>query len=212
MRSTRRPKIRKSITPSQFRNFIFGGRSVFTLENKGTGSYITFKIREIKKKGKVVPNQFAVNMKSLGDNDSGYSMLGFLDIKKPYFKAWGHVDRNHVGYKTLYWLLRNLESLENFEDLVIYHEGACCKCSMPLTTPESIDKGIGPVCLDRMLSGSINTLKDLNLWNDSLSYDDNIRAALKVDPTVWSKVHVPDYIKIEDVNKGHRLLGRLGIL
>ena len=33
-----------------------------------------------------------------------------------------------------------------------------------LTTPESIDKGIGPVCLDRMLSGSVKILKDLNLW------------------------------------------------
>jgi len=83
---------------------------------------------------------------------------------------------------------------------------------MPLTTPESIDQGIGPICMDRMLDGSVKILKDAKIWNDSLSYDDNVRAALKIDPSIWSKIHVPDYIKVEDENKGHRVLGRLGII
>ena len=209
---TRRPKTRKNITPAQFRNFIFQGRAVFTLENADTGNYLTYKIRQIKKSGKVVPNQFKVECKSLGDKEYGYQFLGFLDIAKVTFKPWGRTSRDHVGYKTLYWMLRNLEVLEKYTKLSIYHEGACSRCGMPLTTPESIDQGIGPICMDRMLGGSAQIMKDLGTWDDLLSYDDNVRAALKIDPSIWSKIHVPDYIKVEDENKGHRVLGRLGII
>ena len=80
--------IRKAISPAQFRNFIFAGRSVFTLENKESGNYITFKISQIKKQGKVVANQFGINCKVLGDSDAGYQFLGFLDIQKKTFKRW----------------------------------------------------------------------------------------------------------------------------
>jgi len=209
---TRRPKTRKNITPAQFRNFIFQGRAVFTLENADTGNYLTYKIRQIKKSGKVVPNQFKVECKSLGDKEYGYQFLGFLDIAKVTFRPWGRTSRDHIGYKTLYWMLRNLEVLENYTNLSIYHEGACCKCGMPLTTPESIDQGIGPICMDRMLGGSAQIMKDLGTWDDLLSYEENVKKALKVDPTLWSKIHVPDHIKASDDHKGTRVLGRLGIL
>jgi hypothetical protein len=216
----RRPKIkrpieRKSITPAQFRNFIFAGRSVFTLENNETKNYITFRIKQIKRLGKIIPNQFGIECKVLGDNTAGYNFLGFLDLNKKTFKRWSRLPNDYVGYKTLFWLLQNLESIEDlkcYPKLAIYHEGCCCKCGRPLTVPESIDSGIGPECKENMLKASIDIMTKAGIWEDILSYDDNVRKALKTDPTLWSKLHVPDYIKPEEAFKGHRLLSRLSIL
>jgi hypothetical protein len=205
-----RPIIRKNITPEQFINFIFAGRSVFTLENKESSNYITFKVKEVKKNYKVIPGLFSVECKVLGDNDYGYKFLGFLNTEKKEFSR-RYRDHSFIGYKTFFWLLRNLENLGRFDKLSIYHEGKCCKCGMPLTVPESIDSGIGPECNRRMLGNSITKMKDIGTWNESLTYDENVRIALGTDPSLWSKLHVPTHIKLEDNFSGHRLLSRLSI-
>lgn len=205
-----RPVTRKSITPAQFRNFIFAGRSVFTLENNETGNYITFKIKELKKNYKVIPGVFVVECKVLGDKDTGYRFLGFLNLNERKFRRrfWDH---KFIGYTTLFWLLRNLENLERFEKLAIYHEGRCCKCSHPLTVPESIDSGIGPECSKRMIESSVKKMKDLGTWDDKKTYEDNVRVSLKTDPSIWSEIQVPDNIKLESDFSAHRLLARLDI-
>lgn len=210
---TKRTPIRKSITADQFRNFIFAGRSIFTLENTTTNTYITFKIRQIKKKGKLVPNNFGISCKGVGSLMAGFIFLGFLHLERKSFKRWGeHKDNpSFIGYKTLFWLFRNLENLENFPNLELYHEGICCKCGRTLTVPESIDTGIGPKCLSNLLVNSAGTMRSEGVWDDLLTYDNNVRKALQKDPTLWSRLHIPEHIKLENPQTGHRLLGRLGI-
>ena len=208
--------IRKAISPAQFRNFIFAGRSVFTLENKESGNYITFKISQIKKQGKVVANQFGINCKVLGDSDAGYQFLGFLDIQKKTFKRWGSQSGNpsYVGYKTFAWILNNLGQLERFTDkdkLAIYHEGTCCKCGRPLTVPHSIDTGIGPDCYEKMIHASVKVLNDMGFWNDALTYEANVRIALVECPKIWNLVHLPDSIQLDPEFSAHKLLSSLNI-
>ena len=204
MRSNR-PLTRKSITPEQFRNFIFAGRSVFTLENSETGNYLTFKVKQIKKNYKEVPGQFAIECKTLGDKAHGYKFLGFVDLNERKFKK-RYWDANFVGFKTWVWLLKNLERLEDFTKLAIYHEGRCCKCGMPLTVPESIDSGIGPDCKKTMYRKSIEVLTDLGTWNGSLTYEENLRLGLAKDPSVWGKVIIPDGFQKERKYAAHRML------
>ena len=211
MRKRNQAITRKSITPSQFRNFIFMGRSVFTLENNETNNYLTFQIREIKKNGKVVPNQFSVQCKSLGDKEYGYQFLGYLNLATKRFNSYKRTPNTFIGFKVFFWLMQNLERLEAFPKLAIYHEGRCCKCSLPLTVPESIDSGIGPECKRKMLDRSIEKMKTLGTWDNALSYDDNVRKALKTDPSIWSEIHVPEHIKPENEFAAHRLLARLDI-
>ena len=211
MRNRNSAITRKSITPAQFRNFVFMGRSVFTLENNETGNYLTFQIREVKKKGKVVPNEFTVQCKSLGDKAHGYQFLGFLNLATKRFNTYKRTPNTFIGFKVFFWLMQNMERLEDFTKLAIYHEGRCCKCSLPLTVPESIDSGIGPECKRKMLQKSIDKLKDLGLWNASLSYDDNVLNALRSDPSLWTQIHVPDHIKPQQEFKVHRMFDKLGI-
>jgi hypothetical protein len=209
---TRRPITRKSITPAQFRNFIFAGRSVFTLENKTTNNYVTFKIKQVKKNNKPIDGQFAVECKMLNDTQTGYVFLGFLNTITKRFNKHRRTPNDYQGFKVLFWLLSNLERLEDFSDKQeIYHEGHCCKCGLPLTVPESIDSGIGPECNRKMLANSIDILKKMGTWVENLSYEENVRIALKQDPAIWNKIHIPDNIKPEEEFKVHRLFTSLGI-
>lgn len=111
-----------------------------------------------------------------------------------------------MGYKTFVWLLKNLERLEEFPKLTIYHEGRCCKCGMPLTVPESIDSGIGPECKKTMYAKSIEVLKEDGSWNDRLSYDENLKNSLAINLAIWSRVIIPESISI---SKEYGLLRRL---
>jgi len=205
---------RKPLTPSQFRNFIFAGRAIFTLENKTTGNYITFRVKNMKKDNKPIPHMYVVECKVLGDGDYGHTLLGFLNLETKGFssrvKNMG-LTKDFVGFKTWVWLLQNLEVLERFDSLAIYHEDKSCKCGKPLTVPESITTGIGPECLKRTLSFSTNKLKDRDLWDAQKSYEDNLRHAIGVDPTLWGELYIPEGFKREEGFEVHRLFERMSI-
>lgn len=203
---------RKPITPAQFRNFIFAGRAIFTLENNSTGNYVTFRVKEVKRKGKVVPGQFAIEAKALGDKTYGYEFLGFMDQQAGTFNKWRKTNPEFIGFKTFGWLMKNFGDLERFDKLSIYHEGVCCKCGLPLTVPESIEDGIGPQCKKTILSRSIAILKDMGCWDEKKSYSDNLRDALQKDPAVWGRLHIPEDVKQDDTDlrKGIGLLARFG--
>ena len=203
---------RKPLTVAQFRNFIFAGRSVFTLENRESGKYITFKVKEVKKQGKVIPGQFSIQCKALGDGNYGYEFMGFMNTIRKEFRPRFLGIKEHVGFKTFIWILQNFERLEDFGDKMhMYHEGACCKCGMPLTTPESIEKGIGPICEERVLSKSIELMKEVGTYNPKLSYDENCRLAIRADASLWGKLILSDEVQNAKENKVHRMFESLKI-
>jgi hypothetical protein len=204
------PTSRKPLTPGQFRNFLFAGRSIFTLENKTTNNYITFKVKQMKKDNKPIPHMYVVECKALGDRNYGYELLGFLNIDSKSFSCRVS-DREFIGLKTWFWLLKNLEDLERFETLAIYHEGKCCKCGMPLTVPESIESGIGPECFRKMHALSVQKMKDNGTWDDSLDYETNLKNTISKDPAMWGKLYIPDGFKKEEEYVVHRLFERMSI-
>ena len=202
---------RKPLTTAQFRNFIFAGRSVFTLENKETGNYITFKVKEVKDRNrKVIPGQFAIQCKALGDKNYGYEFIGFINTLKSEFRPRYQGIKEHVGFKTFWWILKNFERLEDFESkMAMYHEGACATCGMPLTTPESIEKGIGPICERRVLDKSIKLMQEAGTYDPKLSYDDNCRRAIRADASLWGKLILSDEVQSAKENKVHRMFESL---
>lgn len=201
---------RKPLTTAQFRNFIFAGRSVFTLENKETSNYITFKVKEVKKQGKVIPGQFSIQCKALGDKNYGYEFMGFMNTIQKEFRPRHRAIKDHVGFKTFIWVLKNFERLEDFEaKMAMYHEGICCKCGLSLSTPESIQKGIGPICEDRVLGKSIELMKEVGTYDPKLSYDENCRRAIRADASLWGKLILSDEVQSAKENKVHRMFESL---
>ena len=123
--------------------FFEGGKAIFTVSNNKNEHY-TYKI--VKKTDK----PFFVFLLTGPDNNSSYSYLGvyvpqYLRIKltqKSRFKE------DSTPVKVISWAIKKVASKTSLpEGYAIQHENKCCRCGRRLTTPESIENGIGPECI-----------------------------------------------------------------
>lgn len=121
-----------------------------TVENTKTGGHRTFKVSTVQEgnlKGKRI-----VALLYGPDNESDYR--GFAFVKEDgSISVWSKyrstsVDVARSQYEVFAHMLMRPDA---FEELgAVYHfEGRCRVCNRKLTTPESIQSGIGPVCAGR---------------------------------------------------------------
>lgn len=129
-------------SPIKSPDFFEGGNAIFTVSNP-TGEHYTYKIRHKDDK------PFFVSLLTGSDNLSDYTYLGIYHpgnrsvilTKKSNYKE----DTKPV--KVIRWAIKKVaEGAVLPEGYTIQHEGKCCRCGRRLTTPESIEAGIGPEC------------------------------------------------------------------
>lgn len=120
---------------------LLAGKAIVTFLSKRTNNHFTYKIKKHKEY-----DLFYVSVKT----GTEYSYMGTLYIKDNYRKLnctpKSKVPYDAKSFIAFQWVLDVLHTNSNAPDLEIYHEGCCCKCGRPLTTPESIKLGIGPEC------------------------------------------------------------------
>ena len=79
------------------------------------------------------------------DNESSYSYVGILSQKGRIITTRNSkVGIDAQSVRSLVWMWNHIEDLPAGYE--IRHSGKCCRCGRKLTTPESIEAGIGPVC------------------------------------------------------------------
>lgn len=49
-----------------------------------------------------------------------------------------------------YFIMRMMRDPKTLEQMDLYHQGVCCMCGRKLTSPKSIEFGIGPKCRKRI--------------------------------------------------------------
>lgn len=133
-------------------DFLFAGKATFTIKSKATGKHFTYKLAEPKKKN---PNKQVHFVKLLTgtDNESSYTFFGtFFDRAVFKFGKSTRITPTAPGVVAFTWFMRQLltGNKEKAAEVELYHEGCCCRCGRKLTTPESIENGIGPECIKMM--------------------------------------------------------------
>lgn len=136
------------------RAYVFGGEGRITLLSKRTGDRFTYKLsRPPAEEGKRRP--IFVRVLSGPDNGSDYTFLGSI-WPSPEGARYAHSQRSRVGSDApsvvaFEWFVGVLarQDAARFEQLELFHEGTCGRCGRPLTVPESIESGLGPVCATR---------------------------------------------------------------
>lgn len=122
------------------RQFVFGGHATFTIRSKRTLTRYTYKVS-------VCQNHDRLFFVSLLTAPDAYTYIGVIDhsLHTPSFRLTGKskFGGETLPVKAIHYLLKHLEGAP---DLEFFHAGACCRCGRELTDPESIDRGIGPVC------------------------------------------------------------------
>jgi len=129
------------------REYILGGKGTITMVSKKTGNRYTFTF------GKPKGKDFPVFVRYLygPDNTSNYRYMGAIFEKKtegdhPFVPKKSMREHNVVTYFQWMWTHLHTTDSKIMNHIEIWHEGRCCRCGRKLTVPESIERGIGPVC------------------------------------------------------------------
>ena len=135
------------------KKFIVGGKAIITLESRKTGSWFTYRIKRAKKDDKNSP--FFVSVLTGCDNESAYTYMGtiFINNDKLSFRLTKNskIREEATSYKAFNFFFNLLMNDKIHPEMVVYHRGICCVCGRPLTTPDSLISGIGPICEGRMI-------------------------------------------------------------
>lgn len=115
------------------------GRVIFTVEQKNSDKHCTYKVT----KTDFAEGALVVSLLTGSNNENDYTSFGFIDPVTKEVRLWNRFKYSDA-YKKWGEIFRN--ALFGAEDLKISHSGRCFKCGRTLTTPESIQSGIGPVC------------------------------------------------------------------
>lgn len=118
---------------------------VFTVKSAATGEHRTFKVRTQPVDSQFAPGRRVVYLLVGADNTSDYQGFAFVDGGEviPWRKHLGTVREKYC------WMLQELQRHVAEGRVEVFVSCRCRVCNRTLTTPESVQSGIGPVCEGR---------------------------------------------------------------
>jgi len=139
------------------KEFILAGNAIFTLESQTSGLWYTYKVKQAKNND----TRFFVNVLRGPSNTSDYTYLGMI-TKYGDELSFGLTKNSKYKFDAPCYVVFDYffkHMVKNFihPKLNFYHMGYCGRCGRGLTTPESIIRGIGPVC-----NGMIGEEEEIN--------------------------------------------------
>jgi len=151
-------KVESHILPREKqKQFLFAGKSFFTVVNPKTKNRFSFKVRAKKDK---LSDQFGysfwfVSANTNRDNEHLYNYIGYIKKQNNqytfYFGKKSKVSKDSDYVKVFTWLFRAILTNNPSLDLIeFYHNGYCGCCGKLLTVPKSIEDGFGPVCINKI--------------------------------------------------------------
>ncbi len=128
------------VEPLFRRQFLLSGKATATFVSLKTGTRFTYRIE-------LAPEStglYFVSVLSGPDNTRDYVYAGSIAGPQQIFRSTkgSKVSAQAPSYRAFLWAWEHLDS----ERLEVWHAGACGRCGRELTDPESISRGLGPVC------------------------------------------------------------------
>lgn len=118
------------------REFVLAGRAIFTVSN-GKGRHYTYRVTM----GKL---RSFVSILNGSDNTWNYVNIAMLNPDTGELVGQYGDD---IRIKVLRWALRKIWSQSSLpHGYAIQHAGKCGRCGRLLTTPQSLESGLGPEC------------------------------------------------------------------
>jgi len=128
--------------------FMLAGNATFTASNP-EGKHYTFKV--VKSKNKNMGGYYTFFISLLTGPDY-YTYLGIVKDFGVKLTKKSKYKNDSLPYKVADWAVRTVMlDRKVTEGYKIDHAGKCGKCGRKLTTPESIEFGLGPICREKRL-------------------------------------------------------------
>jgi hypothetical protein len=151
--------------PTVTKEFITAGKAIFTIENPDNfradwkkknneepKPHYTFRVK-FKAASAEFDEAYFVQLLTGPDNTANYSYIGLLNPATGEVRLTGNSKRgeNSVEVQLLRRTLKRVwdgtaDEIEK-HGFKLHHEGRCGRCHRLLTTPESVERGIGPECV-----------------------------------------------------------------
>lgn len=138
----------KQLSADVVKDYALAGNATITLQSGNTGAHFTYKI----KRHNTDLNLYFVHLLRGADNENDYTYVGCYYSDNHHFVPV----KTYKGKDAMTWpaSLRAIryffEKIEKIPDVLkVYHEGRCGACGRTLTTPESLERGLGPECAKR---------------------------------------------------------------
>ena len=140
---------------------------LYTIRNKETGNWRTFRIKTQPADAKFAPGERILGLLTGPDNTSSYK--GFAFVNDSGVHLWNRYknDKNLSVYAKMVWALLTIPTHPLQPKYQIDISKRCLICNRPLTTPESLDTGIGPICAGREAKTNKDLRKPVNLLRTS---------------------------------------------
>lgn len=127
-------------------DFILAGNAIFTVSSDMIkGSHYTYRVRLVHFEDDDRDWYFA-DLLTGPDNTRNYTYLGRVDASSGEFLRTSKSPAPGVGSATLAAVLRVIWEGGSLGGAEVKHAGKCGRCGRLLTDPESLERGIGPVC------------------------------------------------------------------
>lgn len=137
----------KSVLDALDQKDMLAGEAIITARSRKTGKHYTYRVRRNEDRGLI----WFVDALTGPDNTRNYTRLGFIGIDGIYRHGkWSPLDFNDARNKVFAWLWERVRAGRDSKSLDLMHNGRCARCGRTLTTPESLETGLGPVCSARM--------------------------------------------------------------
>lgn len=132
---------------ADIRAYILGAHGAFTIESHKTGQHYTYRVSSVN-------DRFFIHVMTGGADD--YEYLGMIvDHDNPTMRVIPtRASRFNAVSPTMAavnWFMRHIAVRPEIDESIVsfYHNGRCARCGRELTDPESIERGMGPVCIAR---------------------------------------------------------------
>lgn len=134
------------------KEFLTAGKAIFTVDN-GKGQHYTFKVNVKPAKPFEKSGVTFVSVMTGSDNQNDYTCIGRLVdgrfVISGMAKSLPHLYAKPAA--VFEWALKAIDGLVTVPaGYDIRHAGQCCRCARMLTTPRSLEIGIGPECEKKM--------------------------------------------------------------
>jgi len=130
--------------------YIMAGKSVFTLVSGATGNRFTYRVNKMKKRCDADRETYYISVLSGPDNTNDYSRIAMMfDDRLVFPRSW-EISPNAPSAAALSWSLTKLQKGIMPSNLSVHHNGHCGRCGRHLTTPESVETGLGPICAGKV--------------------------------------------------------------
>lgn len=113
-----------------------------TVLNHETGNHRTFKIGRVDAPGSGLHGKRIVSVLVGSDDWRGF---GFADVGAKSIYLWARL-RGNKTYEKYVDMIESPGKYNGKNGVEYMIEGKCRKCGRPLTNPESIKSGMGPIC------------------------------------------------------------------